>query len=68
MSTVTLELPEQQVFQWVTQLSPEAKRALLSQLMVELGFGDYASLTDEQLIAHADSVFLELDKAEAHQG
>jgi len=68
MSTVTLELPKQQVLQWVTQLSPETKRALLSQLMVELGFGDYASLTDEQLIANAESVFLELDKAEAQHG
>ena len=65
MGTVTLELPEQQILQWVSQLSPVAKRELLEQLLIDIGLGDYASLTDEELIANAEDVFLELDKAEA---
>ena len=36
MSTVTLSIPETQVVEWVKQLSPTGKRAILEALIPEL--------------------------------
>ena len=36
METVTLRVPEEQVLEWVKQLSPDAKQAVIRTLLPEL--------------------------------
>ncbi|MFC1465813.1 MAG: hypothetical protein ACFLMY_13310 [Candidatus Brachytrichaceae bacterium NZ_4S206] len=69
MSSVTLELTEQQVIELARSLSTDAKRILLKELIQEFQLiGEYPTLSDEDFVAIAESLFLELDKEEALNG
>ena len=44
MGTITLEVPEKQVVEWVRQLSPAAKQAVLQALIP--GLSEFETLVD----------------------
>ena len=44
METVTLKIPESQIVEWVQQVSPAAKRAVLKKLIPQMG--EFENLVD----------------------
>jgi len=55
MNNITIEIPEAQIIEWVQQLSPTAKRAVLQALIPELdefeALVDYGSQRIRELCA-----------------